>query len=111
MLTGLTQTGGFAIGVWAPTLLVLVLGASPEYAAFLMIFVNVSAVLGRVFITALIEPLGRPGSATLCLGLGGIFVVVQGHYYKTFIGTLSGFYLALLSSNFFTRTNYSGVRP
>ena len=59
MLTGLTQTGGFAIGVWAPTLLVLVLGASPEYAAFLMIFVNVSAVLGRFFITALIEPLGR----------------------------------------------------
>src|SRR3954451_7809470 len=45
MLTGLTQTGGFAIGVWAPTLLVLTLGASPEYAAFLMIFVNVSAVL------------------------------------------------------------------
>src|SRR6201993_4988143 len=26
MLTGLTQTGGFAIGVWAPTLLVLTLG-------------------------------------------------------------------------------------
>jgi hypothetical protein len=28
MLTGLTQTGGFAIGVWAPTLLVLVPGGA-----------------------------------------------------------------------------------
>src|SRR5246500_1685896 len=28
MLTGLTQTGGFAVGVWGPTLLVLVVGGS-----------------------------------------------------------------------------------
>jgi putative MFS transporter len=111
MLTGLTQTGGFAIGVWAPTLLVLVLGASPEYAAFLMIFVNVSAVLGRFFITALIEPLGRRGSATLCLVLGGILMVVQGYYYNAFIGTWSVFYLALIASSFFASANYSVVGP
>src|SRR5438067_10921818 len=61
MLTGLTQTGGFAIGVWAPTLLVLTPGASPEYGAFLMNFVNGSAGFGRVFITALIAPLRPPG--------------------------------------------------
>jgi putative MFS transporter len=111
MLTGLTQTGGFAIGVWAPTLLVLTLGASPEYAAFLMIFVNVSAVLGRFFITALIEPLGRRGSATLCLVLGGILMVVQGYYYNAFIGTWSVFYLALIASSFFASANYSVVGP
>src|SRR5437762_13215151 len=70
MLTGLTQTGGFAIGVWGPTLLVLVLGATPGYAAVLMVFVNVSAVVGRFFITALIEALGRRGSGPLCLVLG-----------------------------------------
>src|ERR1700756_1191408 len=93
MLTGLTQTGGFAIGVWAPTLLVLVLGASPEYAAFLMIFVNVSAVLGRFFITALIEPLGRRGSATLCLVLGGLGMVAQGYLYDVYIGGWSLFYI------------------
>ena len=111
MLTGLTQTGGFAIGVWAPTLLVLVLGASPEYAAFLMIFVNVSAVLGRFFITALIEPLGRRGSGTLCLVLGGILMVVQGYYYNAFIGSWSVFYLALIASSFFASANYSVVGP
>jgi putative MFS transporter len=97
--------------VWAPTLLVLVLGASPEYAAFLMIFVNVSAVLGRFFITALIEPLGRRGSATLCLVLGGILMVLQGYYYNAFIGTWSVFYLALIASSFFASANYSVVGP
>src|ERR1051325_8122332 len=48
-LTGLTQTGGASLGLWGPTLLVLVLvpKITPEHAAFLMIFVNVAAILGR----------------------------------------------------------------
>ncbi len=48
-LTGLTQTGGASLGLWAPTLLVLVLvpRITPEYAAFLMIFVNLAGVLGQ----------------------------------------------------------------
>src|SRR5207245_5513810 len=106
-LTGLTQTGGFAIGVWGPTLLVLVLAASPEHAAFLMIFVNVSAVIGRFFITALIEPLGRRGSATLCLVFGGILMVAQGSFSYANIGTWSVFYLLLVASSFFSSANYS----
>src|SRR6266566_5084865 len=44
-LTGLTQTGGASLGLWGATLLVLVLKASPEHAAFLMIFVSLSAIL------------------------------------------------------------------
>src|SRR5262249_4481023 len=65
-LTGLTQTGGTSLGLWGPTLLVLVLvpKITAEHAAFLMIFVNVAAILGRFSITALIEPLGRRGSAS-----------------------------------------------
>src|SRR5262249_35787381 len=65
-LTGLTQTGGASLGLWGPTLLVLVLvpKITAEHAAFLMIFVNLSAILGRFSITALIEPLGRRGSAS-----------------------------------------------
>jgi len=58
-LTGLTQTGGASLALWGPTLLVLVLKTSPEHAAFLTIFSTLAAVVGRFFITALIEPLGR----------------------------------------------------
>src|SRR5213595_1609003 len=48
-LTGLTQTGGASLGLWGPTLLVLVLvpKIAPEHAAFLMIFVNLAGIVGR----------------------------------------------------------------
>ena len=54
-LTGLTQTGGASLGLWGPTLLVLVLvpRITPEHAAFLMIFVNMAGIAGRFSITAL----------------------------------------------------------
>src|SRR5712692_4776173 len=61
-LTGLTQTGGVGLGLWGKSLLVLVLQVSAPTANFMWIWVSVSAVLGRFFITALIEPLGRRGS-------------------------------------------------
>src|SRR6266581_4556872 len=56
-MTGLTQTGGASLALWGPTLLVLVLQTTPEHAAFLTIFSTLAAVIGRFFITALIEPL------------------------------------------------------
>ena len=110
-LTGLTQTGGASLGLWGATLLVLVMKVTPAHAAYLMIWVSVSAVLGRFFITALIEPLGRRGSGTLCLVLGGIFMIVQGYWYDAYIGTWSVFYLALIASSFFASANYSVVGP
>src|SRR6266478_6713425 len=61
-LTGLTQTGGVGLFLWGATLFTLVLGVSPAQAAFLWIWVSVSAILGRFFITALIEPMGRRGA-------------------------------------------------
>jgi putative MFS transporter len=110
-LTGLTQTGGYSAGIWGPTLLVLVMGVSPEYAAFLMIFVNVSAVLGRFFITALIEPLGRRGSGTLCLVAGGVFMVVQGYLFDIYVAGWSLFYICFIASTFFASAVYSVIGP
>jgi MFS transporter, putative metabolite:H+ symporter len=104
-LTGLTQTGGASLGLWGATLLVLVMKVSPADAAYLMIWVSVSAVLGRFFITALIEPLGRRGSATLCMVAGGLGLVAQGYLYDAYIGGWSVFYLL------FGSANYSVVGP
>src|SRR6266487_1988963 len=93
-LTGLTQTGGASLGLWGPTLLVLVLvpRIAPEHAAFLMIFVNLAGILGRFSITALIEPLGRRGSGTLYCVMSAILIVAAGYLYDVFIGTWSVFY-------------------
>ena len=110
-LTGLTQTGGASLGLWGATLLVLVLKASPEHAAFLMIFVSLSAILGRFFITTLIEPLGRRGSATLCMVCGGILMLLQGYLYDVYIGGASLFYILFVVQTFFGSANYTIVGP
>src|SRR6266498_1446130 len=112
-LTGLTQTGGFSIGVWGPTLLVLVLvpQITAEHAAFLMIFVGLSGIVGRFFITTLIEPLGRRGSATLCMVVGGTAMVASGYLYDVYIGTVSLFYVLLVAQTFFSSANYTIVGP
>ena len=83
-LTGLTQTGGASLGLWGPTLLVLVLvpKITPEYAAFLMIFVNMAGILGRFSITVLIEPLGRRGSGTLYCVLAAVLMVARRLYVR-----------------------------
>src|SRR6266571_374788 len=98
-LTGLTQTGGASLALWGPTLLVLVLvpKITPEQAAFLWIFYNLSAVVGRFFITTLIEPLGRRGSATLCMVAGGTIMVLAGYLHDVYIGTVSLFYVLLVA--------------
>jgi putative MFS transporter len=110
MLTGLTQTGGASL-VWGATLLVLVMRVSPADAAYLMIWVSVSAVLGRFFITALIEPLGRRGSATLCMVCGGVGMIAQGYLYDVYIGGWSLFYVLFIVQTFFGSANYSVVGP
>jgi len=88
-LTGLTQTGGVGLGLWGATLFVLVLKVPPTEAAFLMIFVNVAAILGRLFITALIEPLGRRGSGILCCVSAAILIVLAGYLHDVYIGRVS----------------------
>jgi putative MFS transporter len=110
-LTGLTQTGGVSLGLWGATLLVVVLKVSPADAAYLMVWVTFSAILGRFFITSLIEPLGRRGSATLCLVFGGILMVMQGYLYDVYLGTWPLFYMLFLAQTFFTSAVYSVVGP
>jgi putative MFS transporter len=97
--------------LWGATLLVLVMRVSPADAAYLMIWVSVSAVLGRFFITALIEPLGRRGSATLCMVCGGLGMVAQGYLYDVYIGGWSLFYILFIVQTFFGSANYSVVGP
>src|SRR6266567_4112714 len=110
-MTGLTQTGGASLALWGPTLLVLVLQTTPEHAAFLTIFSTLAAVVGRFFITALIEPLGRRGSATLCMVFGGTLMVLAGYLYDIYIGTWSLFYMLFIAQAFFGSANYTVVGP
>jgi putative MFS transporter len=110
-LTGLTQTGGVGLGLWMATLFVLVLGVSPAEAAFLMIWFNVAAILGRIFATCIIEPLGRRGSGILMCSAAALTVVIAGQMPSVFIGGTSMFFVMCLVQNFFGSGNYSIVGP
>jgi len=110
-LTGLTQTGGVGLGLWMATLFVLVLGVSPAEAAFLMIWFNVAAILGRIFATCIIEPLGRRGSGILMCSAAALTVVIAGQMPNVYIGGTSMFFIMCLVQNFFGSGNYSIVGP
>src|SRR5262245_45608050 len=110
-LTGLTQTGGVGLALWGATLFVLVLRISPADAAFLMIFVNLAAILGRFFITALIEPLGRRGSGILCCSAAATLMVLAGYLHNVYVGGMSLFFLLVMAQNFFGSATYSVVGP
>ena len=58
-LTGLTQTGGASLGLWGATLLVIVLNITPAHAAFLMVWVGLTGIVGRFFIAAPRRPGGN----------------------------------------------------
>src|SRR5216684_6517436 len=110
-LTGLTQTGGVGLGLWGTSLLVLVLQVSAPTANFMWIWVSVSAILGRFFITALIEPLGRRGSGILCCVSVAVLMVLAGYLHNVYIGSVSLFYALILAQTFFGIANYSVVGP
>ncbi len=110
-LTGLTQTGGASFGLWGATLLVIVLNTSPAHAAFLMVFVGVSGIAGRFFITALIEPLGRRGAGTLACGMAALLTVSAGYLYDVYVGTWSLFYVLMIAGTFFSSAIYTVVGP
>ena len=101
-LTGLTQTGGASLGLWGPTLLVLVLvpKITPEHAAFLMIFVNMAGIAGRFSITALIEPMGRRGSGTLYCVLAAVLMVLAGYLHDVYVAGASLFYILIVAQAF-----------
>jgi MFS transporter, putative metabolite:H+ symporter len=110
-LTGLTQTGGVALALWGATLFVVVLKVPPAQAAFLMIFVSLAAIIGRFFITALIEPLGRRGSGILCCVSAAVLMVLAGYLHDVYIGTVSLFFVLVMATNFFGSATYSVVGP
>lgn len=110
-LTGLTQTGGASFALWGATLLVIVLNTSPAHAAYLMVWVGLSGILGRFFITAMIEPLGRRGAGTLACGMAALFLISAGYLYDVFIGGWSLFYMLMIAGTFFSSSIYTVVGP
>ena len=96
-LTGLSQTSGVGLALWGPTLLLLLLKITPAAASGLMIWVALSAFVGRVACMFLPDLIGRRSSGFVaCLG-GVVTLIVAGYLANAFIGTVSVFWLMLMA--------------
>ncbi|HEV2187074.1 MAG TPA: MFS transporter [Stellaceae bacterium] len=110
-LTGLSQTSGVGLALWAPTLLLLLLHTTAAEASFLMIWVGLSAFVGRIVCAFLADFLGRRGSGIFaCLG-GVVTLIVAGHLSNLMIGSVSVFWLMLMAHSFFGGGSYTIIAP
>jgi MFS transporter, putative metabolite:H+ symporter len=110
-LTGLTQTGGVALGLWMVTLFVMVLQITPAQASGLVIWVSLSAIAGRFCCSWMSDAMGRRASGVVsCLVAAG-FMSAAGYLHSVFIGGVSMFFLMILLQSFMGSGNYSIVGP
>ena len=110
-LTGLSQTSGVGLALWAPTLLLLLLHTTAAEASFLMIWVGLSAFVGRIVCAFLADFVGRRGSGIFaCLG-GVATLILAGHLSNLMIGSVSVFWLMLMAHSFFGGGSYTIIAP
>jgi putative MFS transporter len=105
------QTGLYGLSLWAPTLLVQLLGISPARAASLMIACSASAFIGRLSFAYLSDAVGRRMSGGL-FGFGAAALLVLASYLRNeFIGVVSAFWLVLVGAYFFADGGFAIVGP
>jgi putative MFS transporter len=105
------QTGVYGFQLWAPTLVVLVLGVEPRRAAFLMIWVNLAGFCGRVAFSFLSDAIGRRASAGI-YGFGSaIMLILAAASHDLFIGSVSVFWLMLLLATLFLEGGFAIIGP
>jgi len=110
-LTGLSQTSGVGLALWAPTLLLLLLHITPAEASFLMIWVGLSAFVGRLVCAYLADFMGRRASGIFaCVG-GVLTLLAAGYFSHVMIGAISMFWLMLVAHSFFGGGSYSIIAP
>src|SRR5262249_57064220 len=90
-LVALSQTGGVGILLWITTLFVIVLKVTPAYAAYLMIYVSILGIIGRLVASWMSDAFGRRVSG-LVIGIGGGRSMAPAWYWPdTHLGRLSLF--------------------
>ena len=105
------QTGFYGFTMWAPTLLVQVLGVKPARASFLMIFVTLAGFTGRLGFSFLSDAIGRKASGGIASFGAAILLVAAAVYHSVFIGSVSVFLLLLIANYAFADGGFAIVGP
>jgi putative MFS transporter len=110
-LTGLSQTGGVGLLLWITTLFVLVLRVTPAEASYLMIYVSLAGIAGRIVCSYLSDALGRRASGLLIGVCGATSMVMAGYLHDVFIGGASLFFILVVVQRFFGDGSYAIIGP
>jgi putative MFS transporter len=107
----LSQTGGVGILMWITVLFVMVLRITPAEASYLMIWVGLLGIVGRLVASWMSDAFGRRASGFV-IGTGGaITMALAGYWYDLYIGTLSVFFLLIMIQRFFGDASYAIIGP
>ena len=110
-LIALSQTGGAGLLLWITALFVMVLKISPAEASYLMIWVGILGIVGRLVASWMSDAFGRRPSGFL-IGMGGaLTMALAGYYYDAYIGSLSLFFLFIMAQRFFGDASYAIIGP
>src|SRR5215475_1960394 len=110
-LIALSQTGGAGILMWITALFVMVLKVTPNEAAYMMIWVGVLGIIGRLVASWMSDTVGRRYSGFL-IGMGGaISMALAGFWYDVYIGTVPVFFLFIMAQRFFGDASYAIIGP
>ena len=105
------QTGYYGFQLWAPTLLVLLLGIVPARAAYLMIWVNLAGLAGRIGLSYLSDAIGRRASGAIASFGAAILLIAAAVYHDIYVEGISLFWLVLIVYNAFGDGGFAIVGP
>ena len=107
----LSQTGGVGILMWITALFVMVLKITPAEASYLMIWVGILGIVGRLVASWMSDALGRRISGFV-IGMGGaICMALAGYFHDVYIGAVSVFFLLIMAQRFFGDASYAIIGP
>ena len=110
-LVALSQTGGVGILLWITTLFVIVLKVTPAYAAYLMIYVSILGIIGRLVASWMSDAFGRRVSGFV-IGIGGaLTMALAGYWHDIYIGSVSVFFILIMAQRFFGDASYAVIGP
>ena len=110
-LIALSQTGGVGLLMWITALFVMVLRITPAEASYLMIWVGVLGVTGRLIASWMSDLIGRRASGFLIGTAGAAAMAMAGYFHDAYIGTTSAFFLLIMAQRFFGDGSYAIIGP
>jgi MFS transporter, putative metabolite:H+ symporter len=105
------STAATSVLVWGPTIIVALLGTTPQYAARLFIYVSLAGIGGRIMFSLLPQWLGRRRCGEL-MGYGAaVTLAAAAIFHADFVGSVPLFIVFLVVGALFFEGGFANLGP